>query len=95
MSTITFINEFRLAKLMFGKMLGGIKSIFKSISKFLSAAFNFIFLFIVYVIGIGPVSLIMKLFGKHFLELNKSNKKSAWIDHKVKKQPLEKYYRTF
>ena len=46
-------------------------------------------------IGIGIVAIIGKSFGKHFLDIKKQNKNSNWQDHKVTKQPLEKYYRTF
>lgn len=72
-----------------------IKSVLELISKAISNLVNFVLLLVVYFIGIGIVSIPMKLFGKHFLELKKQNRKSSWHEHEVKKQPLEKYYRTF
>ena len=80
---------------MLKKVWNFIKSAFGQVSKAISNAVNFALLFIVYFIGIGIVSIPMKLFGKHFLELKKQNRKSSWHEHKVTKQPLEKYYRTF
>jgi large-conductance mechanosensitive channel len=72
-----------------------IKSILEPIAKVISNTINFILLAVVYFIGIGPISIISKLFGKHFLELKKQNNKSNWREHKLTKQPLEDYYRTF
>mgnify|MGYP001579666641 CR=1 FL=1 len=72
-----------------------IKGVLEPFARAISSIVNFILLSIVYFIGIGPVSVLMKLFGKHFLELKKHNRKSNWDDHKVTKQPLEQYYRTF
>lgn len=80
---------------MLKKIWAGIKSVLEPISKTISNVVNFILLLIVYFIGIGIVSISMKLFGKHFLELKKSDKKSNWHEHKITKQPLEQYYRTF
>ena len=77
------------------KIWNTIKAILEPIAKVISNIINFILLSIVYFIGIGSVSIVMKLFGKHFLELKKQNKKSNWHEHRVEKQPLEEYYRTF
>ena len=80
---------------MLNKIWNAIKSILDPITKIISNIVNFILLFIVYFIGIGLVSVFMKLFGKHFLELKRKNKTSNWQVHKVTKQSLEDYYRTF
>ncbi|MBI3027394.1 hypothetical protein HYY70_04725 [Candidatus Woesearchaeota archaeon] len=89
---------------MLKKVLNAIKSVLEPISKVIANVINFILLAIVYFIGVGMVSLAMKLFGKHFLELKKQNKamenkgvshESNWQEHTVTKQPLEQYYRTF
>ena len=80
---------------MLKKTFNAIKSILEAIAKAISSIVNFILLALVYFIGIGIVSISMKLFGKHFLELKKKNSKSSWQEHKVEKQPLESYYRTF
>ena len=68
---------------------------FRNFSHTLTNIVNFFLLLIVYVIGIGLVSITGKLSGKHYLELRKSGTRSKWHEHKVTKQPLEKYYRTF
>jgi hypothetical protein len=68
---------------------------FKAFPHTVTNIVNFVLLMIVYVFGVGLVSAISKLFGKHFIFLKKSGNKSNWKDHKVSKEPLEKYYRTF
>lgn len=80
---------------MIKKLWNGAKRIFEAFGKLVSGIINFILLFAVYLVGIGVVSISMKLFRKHFLELKKKNNKSNWHEHKVAKQPLEQYYRTF
>ena len=80
---------------MLKKVWGVVNSILEPISKVISAIVNFILLSLVYFIGIGSVSIVMKLFGRLFLELKKKNSKSNWHEHKVAKQPLEQYCRTF
>jgi len=68
---------------------------FKSFSHTLTNIINFFLLLVVYILGIGPVSAISKLFGKHYLDIKKTGNKSNWHEHKATKQPIEKYYRTF
>lgn len=80
---------------MLKKLWNSIKSILEPVSKAMASIVNFVLLSLVYAFGIGLVSIFMKLFGKHFLELKKQNKKSNWHEHKITKQPLEQYYRTF
>ena len=80
---------------MLKKIWHTVKSVLEPIGKAISSIVNFVLLLIVYVLGIGPVSCIAKLFGKHFLDLKNTNKKSNWHEHKVTKQPVETYYRTF
>ena len=72
-----------------------LKPVLEPVGKALSSIVNFVLLGLVYFIGIGVVSTASKLFRKHFLELKKTDKKSNWHEHRVEKQPLEKYYRTF
>jgi len=74
---------------------GAVKKVMEPISKVMSGIVNFILLLLVYIIGIGLVSIFAKIFRKHFLQLKKQSKNSNWDEHKVEKQPLEKYYRTF
>lgn len=66
---------------------------FRNFSNTVTDIINFILLLIVYIIGIGMVSIISKLFNKHFLDLK--NKGSSWVIRKLKKNPMEDYYRTF
>ena len=73
----------------------GMRQGFRNFSNVITNVINFVLLLVVYFIGIGIVSVISKLSGRHFLELKKQNKSSNWHEHKVSKQPLEKYYRTF
>lgn len=80
---------------MLKKIWSTIKSILEPIAKVMSNTVNFVLLLIVYFVGIGSVSIFMKLFGKHFLELKKQNKKTNWHEYKVTKQPLKQYYRAF
>ncbi len=68
---------------------------FKSFGHTVTNIVNFFLLLIVYIFGIGSVSVIGKLTGKHYLDLKKSNNKSNWHEHKVTKEPIEKYYRSF
>lgn len=80
---------------MLKRILDSIKSVLEPVAKIISSIVNFILLALVYFLGIGIVSISMRLFGKHFLELKKKNKSSNWHEHKMAKQPLEDYYRTF
>ena len=75
--------------------LEGFKQGFKNFGYTITNIVNFFLLLVAYIVGIGLVSVISKLAGKHFLELKKQNKSSNWHEHNVTKQPLEKYYRTF
>ena len=80
---------------MLKKAWNFLKSFLETISEFMNGVINFILLAIVYFAGIAIVSIISKILGKHFLQIKKSGKKSNWIEHKVSRQPLESYYRTF
>ena len=80
---------------MLKKLWLSVKSVLEPVSKFMASVVNLVLLFVVYFIGIGIVSIISKLSGKHFLNLKIQNKTSDWHNHKVKKEPIEKYYRMF
>ena len=73
----------------------GAKQGFRNFSHAITNLVNFVLLLIVYLFGIGLVSVISKIFRKHFLELKKTNSKSNWHEHKVTRQQLDKYYRMF
>ena len=80
---------------MIKKLWYAAKSVLEHFGKLISNVINFVLLLAVYFVSIGIVSLSMKLFGRHFLEIKKKNSKSNWHEHKVTKQPLESYYRSF
>ena len=79
---------------MYKKIFNIIKRVLNKIGMVISAVINFILLGIVYFTAVGAVSIISKLFGKHFLNL-KPKKDSNWIEHKITKEPKENYYRMF
>ena len=58
---------------------------------------NFILLVPVYLIGVGVTSLVAKIFGKHFLNLKKPDKKleTYWLKKEEKKSSKEDCYRQF
>ena len=69
---------------------------FKNFGKFFSNIVNYALLSFVYFFGVGFTSIFAKLIGKHFLNLkSNSERKSYWIDRKVKKQSLEDNKRQF
>lgn len=71
----------------------GFKNGFRNFSYVITDIVNFILLFIVYFTGVAVVSIIAKLLGKHFMDLNSNG--SSWIIRKLKKRPIEEYYRLF
>lgn len=71
----------------------GIKHGAKNFSCVVTDIINFVLLLFVYVVGIGIVSMISKLLGKYFIDLKGT--KSSWVIRKLKKGPIEEYYRTF
>lgn len=71
----------------------GFKQGFRSFSLLITDIVNFILLSIVYFIGVGIVSIIAKMLGKHFIDLK--NNGSSWVARKLKKRPMEEYYRMF
>ena len=73
----------------------GAKDGFREFSHTINNAVTFVLLLAVYIFGIGIVSIFSKLAGKHHLELKKTASKSSWHEHKVTKEPIEKYFRTF
>ena len=80
---------------MLKKIFNAIKSVLEPVAKVISIIVNFILLALVYFISICIVSILAKLFRRHFLDLKRQNKSSNWHEHRVTKEPLEKYYRTF
>jgi cytochrome c biogenesis protein CcdA len=77
------------------KVILGIWGVFRKVGETVASIVNFIVLLIVYCIGIGITSLVMKTFGKKFLDLGTAQKDSYWIKARVVKEPLSRYYRQF
>ena len=71
----------------------GLKSGFNRIPHLITDILNFVMLAIVYIIGVGPVSVISKINSKHYLDLKSSG--STWIKKEQKKPKLEEFYRAF
>jgi hypothetical protein len=60
----------------------------------ISSLINSVLLSIVYIFGVGTTSLIMKIFGKRFLEKD-IPKKSYWKGIDPKKKEIDDYYRQY
>ncbi len=54
---------------------------------------NSALLLLVYVVAVGPTSLVARLAGKKFLDTSK--KESYWVKLDLKKRPIKEYYRQF
>ena len=76
-------------KIFFKGLKNGFRNFFHKINEIT----NFIFLFAVYFIGIGSVSIFSKIFGRNYLDLKSHG--SSWVVRKMKKKPIEDYYRSF
>ncbi len=78
------------------EFFNGIKKGQKAFGEDIAQIVNLIVLSVVYIIGIGITSLIAKIVGKHFLELNMDkNKKSYWEELQLGIGKKEEYYRQF
>ncbi|MDD5331709.1 MAG: hypothetical protein PHE43_02725 [Candidatus Nanoarchaeia archaeon] len=73
----------------------GIKEGFQSFGNLIAKAVNFILLFLVYIIAIGPTYLVSRLSKKYFLSIKKTKKDSYWIKKESGGEPIENYYRQF
>lgn len=74
----------------------GFKEGQKKFGESIAIIVNSIVLSIVYFLGIGLTSIIMKFFGSNFLELNiNKNSKTYWEALNLNKRPIEEYYRQF
>lgn len=74
--------------------LKSIKRALSSISKVISSVINSILLSIVYLLGVGPTSIIAKLSKKRFLDSKKS-KTTYWKPLNLNKKQTKSYYRQF
>lgn len=73
----------------------GFREGFRNFSFFAVSAVNFALLSVVYLLGIGLVSIFGKLFGKHFLDMKLNNRKSYWIERRMGKEDFSSYYNEF
>lgn len=67
---------------------------FKHFGQGITNIVNFILTLVIYIIGVGLTSIVAKAFGKHFLSLRKTNKKSAWSAKNSHPKP-DDFYRQF
>ena len=57
---------------------------------------NSVLLSVVYLFGVGFTSILARLAGKRFLDVELSeSRESYWSDSNLKKKPIEDYYRQF
>ena len=78
----------------FKEFFAGFKEGQKNFGESIAVIINSIVLSIVYFIGIGLTSVIMKLLGNTFLELEvNKNSKTYWEELNLNKKPIEEYYR--
>lgn len=73
----------------------GFKNGFEEFGYTITMVINSFLLSIVYLIGVGITSLIAKLVGKIFLDIELSKEDTYWSDLDLKKKSLENYYRQF
>jgi len=74
----------------------GFKSGFKDFGHLINNIINTTLLTILYIIGIGPTALILKIFNKKLLSLKKENvQDSYWEKYDLSTEPEDNYYRQF
>lgn len=80
----------------FEEFFNGLKNGQKLFGEDITQIINFILLTIVYFIGVGLTSIVAKLVGKSFLELEiDKTKESYWEELNLSKTELNEYYRQF
>jgi hypothetical protein len=74
----------------------GFKSGFKDFGHLINNIINTVLLTVLYIIAVGPTSIILKLSGKKLLSLKKKeNSSTYWAEYDLKTEPEENYYRQF
>jgi len=68
---------------------------FKTFGHSINGVVNFFLLSLVYLLGVGPTSIIGRLLGKRFLDLKADSGETYWVDNKVSKEDIENYHRMF
>ncbi|MFH1403206.1 MAG: hypothetical protein ABIH11_02940 [Candidatus Altiarchaeota archaeon] len=74
--------------------LRGFRKGFEGFGKHATGAVNSILLTIVYVLGVGPVSLAYRISGRHFLDMKKRDG-TYYVERKTGEGKREEYYRQF
>jgi len=78
------------------EFIEGFKEGQKVLGSCIGAIINSVLLTFVYIFGIGLTSIIAKIFGKRFLNLEIDKKaQTYWSDLNLKKKPIKNYYRQF
>lgn len=76
--------------------LKGFKQGFKNFGYLITIIVNSILLLIVYCLGVGLTSLVAKIVGKNFLQLNLLKRKNTyWENLNLTKKKREEYLRQF
>ncbi|QQG39505.1 MAG: hypothetical protein HYS81_03930 [Candidatus Aenigmatarchaeota archaeon] len=79
----------------FKEFATGFKSGFQGFGHFVSDVVNFVLLTFVWLIGIGPASVLGKFTGKKFLDMELVMRESYWVAYVVKTEPLESYEKQY
>ena len=68
---------------------------FMYFSKTISSVVNFVLLFIIYIFGIGVVSIIAKICGKHFIKYSYNKDITYWEELNLGKKYYDEYKKEF
>ena len=79
---------------MVKKLLRDFYAGFREYGHDVASIVNFILLLLVYIVGVGPVSIIAKIFKKHFLDLKFKHSNSKWVARKPV-ESIDEHYRQF
>ena len=78
------------------QFFSGLRKGQKKYTEAVAALINSILLTLVYIIGVGLISIFAKIFGKNFLDTKiDKNKQTYWKELNLTKKPMEDYYRQF
>lgn len=78
------------------QFLVGFKKGMREFAESIAQIVNTAVLLLVYLVGIGVTSILAKLFGKHFLDMNSSVQRNTyWSDLNLKEGDIDRFYRQF
>jgi hypothetical protein len=78
------------------QFIRGFKKGFTGFSLNINSVISSILLSVVYILGVGLTSMLARLVGKHFLDVELSKKgETYWSDLNLEKKHIERYYRQF